>query len=91
MERRLTVFGATVLELMIKRGVRTWTELAAMLEELGYHYSSGSFSHWSYGRHAAPKTLPGALVEVLGLDDTERTRLGMAFAYGQDERLGEAA
>lgn len=91
MDRRLTVFGATVLEQMIKRGVRTWTELAAMLEERGHAFSPGSFSHWSYGRHAAPKTLPGALVDVLGLDDAERTRLGLAFAYGQDEGLGEAA
>ncbi len=62
-----------------------------MLAERGYHYSPASFSAWSYGRNAAPKTLPGALVEVLGLDDAERSRLGMAFAYGQDERLGEAA
>ena len=86
-DRRLTVFGAVVLELMLSRGIRTWVELSARLRERGHDFSAARMGSWSYGRHAADRTFPSALAEVLGLNREERARLADAFAYGQIVRI----
>lgn len=85
--RVLTVFGATVLELIIKRGIRGWTELSALMREHGHYFGPSSLSSWSYGRNAASKAFPGVFAEALQLDAEERARLADAFAYGQDEKI----
>jgi hypothetical protein len=86
----LTVFGATVLELMARRGIMDWSALSRLLAEHGYHFTQARMSNWAYGRHAAPSAFPVALKEVLQLDDEEETLLARAFTYGQDERITSA-
>ena len=85
----LTVFGATVLELMARRGIMGWSALSRLLAEAepGYDYRPPMISNWAYGRHAAPSAFPVALREVLQLDEEEAALLAEAFAYGQDERI----
>jgi hypothetical protein len=82
----LTVFGATVLELMARRGIMGWAALSRLLAEHGYDYKPSRISHWAYGRHAASHAFPVALREVLQLDE-EEALLAKAFAYGQEERI----
>jgi hypothetical protein len=86
-EQPLTVFGATVLELMARRGIRGWAALSRLLAEHGHDCKPPRISHWAYGRHAAPHAFPIALREVLQLDEEEAALLAKAYAYGQEERI----
>jgi hypothetical protein len=86
-EQLLTVFGATVLELMARRGIMGWAALSRLLAEHGYDYKPPRISNWAYGRHAAAAAFPVALREVLQLDEEEAALLAKAFAYGQGERI----
>jgi hypothetical protein len=86
---RLTVFGATVLELMGKRGITNWTVLSARLKAHGYDFKPPRISNWAYGRHAVNRKFGRALAEVLELNKEERNHLAEAFLFGQDERVGD--
>jgi hypothetical protein len=86
-DQPITVFGATVLELMARRGIMGWSALSRLLAEHAYDYKPPRISNWAYGRHAAPSAFPVALREVLQLDEEEAALLAEAFAYGQDERI----
>ena len=86
-ETGMTIFGATVLELMASRGLRTWTALSAKLEAEGFDYKPSTISNWAFGRHAADRRFGQALATVLALDAGERQRLADAFLFGQSERL----
>ena len=83
----LTVFGATLLELMARRGVRTWSRLSAMLRQAGYNFTPQRISNWAYGLHAADRRIGRALREVLELDEDEEIKLALAFLNGQDEKI----
>lgn len=82
------MFGATLLDLMVRRGIRQWKELSALLEERGFSYSAGRISHWAFGRHPAERGFGRAVAEVLDLDDEETTRLARALMLGQDVPVG---
>jgi hypothetical protein len=84
-DQQLTVFGATLLELMSKRGTRSWTALSALLAKGGYTFQPSRMSNWAYGRHAAAHEFVSALREVLQLDEEEAVHLAKAFAYDQEE------
>jgi hypothetical protein len=86
-EQPLTVFGATVLELMARRGIMGWAALSRLLAEHGYDYKPPRISNWAYGRHTIVPAFPMALREVLQLDEEEAALLAKAFAYGQGERI----
>jgi len=92
---RMTVFGATLLELMARRGVTQWKELSELLRRAGYDYKPQRISNWAFGRHPADKRFGRAVSEVLGLNDDEVTRLARAYMLGQDRpvqvlEVGEA-
>jgi hypothetical protein len=86
-DQPLTVFGATVLELMARRGPMGWAALSRLLAEHGYDFKPPRITNWAYGRHAAPSAFPVALREVLQLDEEEAALLAEAFTYGQGERI----
>jgi hypothetical protein len=86
-ERILTEFGATVLSLMAEKGVRTQGELVDLLEHEGLKVSQPGLSGWLYGRHGVQKEMPVALAEALKLDEKQRTRLALAFTYGQTKSI----
>lgn len=85
---RLTVFGATLLELMVRRGIRTWGKLSAMLEDEGHHFTPQRISNWAYGRHAVSNAFSEALLDVLDLQEEEKRQLAMAFTFGQRKHAG---
>lgn len=85
---RLTVFGATLVDLMARRGLRQWKELSALLGEKGYPYSAARISHWAFGRHPVERGFGRAVADVLGLDEAETTRLARAVMLGQDVPMG---
>lgn len=87
-EGKLTVFGATLLDLMARRGLRQWKELSALLDERGYSYSAPRISHWAFGRHPAERAFGRAVAEALDLDEKETTRLARALMLGQDITVG---
>lgn len=84
-ESGLTVFGACLLELMARRGVRTWADLSIMLRTRSYYFTPQRISNWAYGRHAVSNDFSAAIRETLGLEDEEITQLAMAFTYGQNK------
>ena len=84
----LTVFGATLLELMGRRGLRQWKELSARLEQGGYCYKAPRISNWAFGRHPAERGFGRAVADVLGLNEEETTRLARALMLGQDVPVG---
>jgi hypothetical protein len=86
-DQPLTVFGATVLEFMARRGPMGWAALSRLLAEHGYDFKPPRIMNWAYGRHAAPSAFPLALREVLQLDEEEAALLAEAFTYGQGERI----
>jgi hypothetical protein len=86
-DQPLTVFGATLLELMARRGITGWNSLSSLMSSKGYDFKPWRISNWAYGRHAPPCAFPVALREVLQLDEEEAALLAEAFAYGQDERI----
>lgn len=79
----LTVFGATLLELMARRGLTQWKELSEKLQAAGHRYSPPSISNWAHGKHPADKAFGAAVAEALGLDDEEITKLARAYMLGQ--------
>jgi hypothetical protein len=85
---KLTVFGATVLELMSRRGLRTWTALSALLEDSAFYYKPSRISNWAFGRHAVDRYFGHALATALDLTPEERGRLADAFLFGQDVPIG---
>jgi hypothetical protein len=85
-EEALTVFGATVLSLMLEKGVRTQAQLLRLLEKEGFKASQSGFSNWLHGRHGANKDRPPAFAPALKLDERQKERLAMAYAFGQDEK-----
>jgi hypothetical protein len=86
-DQPLTVFAATVLELMARRGITGWAQLSRLLAEHGYDYKPQRISKWAYGRHTIVPAFPMALREVLQLDEEEEALLAKAFTYGQGERI----
>lgn len=86
---KLTVFGATLLELMARRGIRSWSALSAMLEAKGHHYTPQRISNWVYARHAVSNEFTEALLDVLeDMSQDEIHRLAMAFTFGQRTPVG---
>jgi hypothetical protein len=83
----LTVFGATVLELMASRGLRTWVELSARLAGEGFDFKPSRISNWAFGRHAANRYFGHALATTLRLTQEERQQLADAFLFGQDQKV----
>lgn len=87
---QLTVFGATVLELMARRGIRNWSTLSTLLEEHNYNFKPSRISNWAYGRHAVDPEFGRALAVVLDLDTSARGELAEAFLFGQREKVNGA-
>lgn len=86
----LTEFGATVLSLAVKRGIRQNVELAKLMTEHGEKTSGEKLSHWLHGINAAPPHVPRVLIEVLNLNADEIDSLVHAYALGQDVRIQPA-
>jgi hypothetical protein len=85
---RMTMFGACVLGLMAKRGIRRWTDLSDELAKNGYYFKAPRISNWVYGRHDADKEFGRALADTLNLGEHEKTELARAFLFGQDDEAG---
>ena len=68
------------MELMLKKGIRSYTKLSTLLRSHGYNFNQSSFSSWAFGRNSAPKTLPPALAEVLRLNEEERAKLARTLS-----------
>ncbi len=88
---QLTVFGATMLELMARRGVRQWKTLSDLLSEQGHDYKPARISNWAYGRHPVNRSFGRAFNEVLELGEEERHQLADAFLFGQEVYVGDQA
>jgi len=71
-EEALTVFGATVLSLMLEKGVRTQAQLLRLLEKEGCKASQSGFSNWLHGRHGANKDFLPAFARALKLYPSAR-------------------
>jgi hypothetical protein len=80
---RLTVFGATVLQLMARRGISRWSCLVEVLRRGGYEFKASRISNWAYGRHSVDRHFGQALAEVLQLTEEEETQLARAYLFGQ--------
>lgn len=85
---KMTVFGATLLEMMARRGLREWKQLSLLLEDRGHHFSPSTLSHWAFGRHTVHRTFGRAVAETLDLDDAEVTQLARAVMLGQGVPAG---
>jgi hypothetical protein len=72
---------------MLEKGVRTQAQLLRLLEKEGFKASQSGFSNWLHGRHGADKDFPPAFARALKLDERQKERLAMAYAFGQDEKL----
>jgi hypothetical protein len=83
----LTVFGATILELMATRGITGWNSLSTLMLRYGYDFKPPRISNWAYGRHAVSRSFAHAFAATLELDEAEKVKLAKAFTFGQDERL----
>lgn len=83
----LTEFGATVLSLAAKRGIRQNVELARLMTEHGEKTSGEKLSHWLHGINAAPSCIPRILIEALDLRPEEINLLVHAYALGQDVHI----
>ena len=79
----MTEFGRTVTALMAEQGVRSQAELVRIFDEHGYSLTQQRLSHWLLGRYAVAKEFPAQFSEVLRLDENQRVRLAVAFAFGQ--------
>jgi hypothetical protein len=86
-DQPLTVFGATLLELMARRGITGWNSLSSLMSSKGYDFKPPRISNWAYGRHTIVPAFHMALREVLQLDEEEEALLAKAFTYGQGERI----
>ncbi len=84
----MTVFGSVVVQLMAPRGLRRWSELRERLARGGAEFVYTSITNWVYGRHAVNREFPLALDRILGLTQEERTRLALAFLFGQHVYAG---
>lgn len=84
--RDLTDFGTCVYTLMLSRGYKTVTSLAADMREEepgGFKITKQAVSNYTTGRRHVPPTFVSRLVEVLKLNQREKAKLAWAFAYGQ--------
>ena len=88
---RLTRFGATVLTILARRGIRQIAVMLKHMEANGKHYKRQRVSAWLYGRHPVHHKFPKDLEETYPLDEEERIALALDFTFGQDEYLGEGA
>ena len=84
----LTVFGSTVLSLMLEKGVRTETAPRRLLEKKeGLKVSQAGLTGWLYRRYGVTKDFPPAFARALNLDEQQKWRLAWEYTFGQDERL----
>lgn len=83
-EWTLTEFGATVLSLASKRGIRKNSQLARLMTENGEKTAPEKLSNWFHGQNAVPRHIPRLLIQVLNLDANEANILVHAYALGQD-------
>ncbi len=88
---RLTKFGATVLMLMNKNGMRYQRELLEALEAAGYAVGQTRLSNWMHGRHAVDTEFPEQVARTLNLDDRDRLALAEAYAYGQKKSARQSS
>jgi len=89
----MTEFGRVVNALMAEQGVRSQMELVRLFRASGYTLTQGRLSHWLLGRYAVAKDFPSQLAEVLELDEEQKMKLAVAFAFGQGEpaKVSQAA
>lgn len=85
----LTRFGSVVLSLMAEHGMWRITQLSDRLKARGYEYTNKRIHNWLYGKAQADRGFPKALRAVLPLTEEQKDKLARAFAYGQDEKVGE--
>ncbi len=82
----LTGFGLSVYTLMLSRGYRAVTKLAAAMtedEEDGFRITRQVISNYITGKRKVPAAFVVRLADVLNLNQGERAELAWAFAYGQ--------
>ncbi len=86
--KAMTVFGHEVWVLSAKRGITRQRDLARLVGETsGGEVSPETVRNYLYGRSVVHHRFVKGLAEALRLDDEERTRLALVFAYHQDEEV----
>lgn len=83
----LTDFGLSVYTLMLSRGYKAVTKLAAAMtqdEEDGFKITRQVVSNYITGKRKVPASFVVRLAEVLNLSEDEKAELAWAFAYGQE-------
>lgn len=82
----MTGFGLEVWKLAASRGVTTQRELSRrILKSTGEQVSFDAVRNYLYGRSTVPPGFPRQVASALHLDESERTSLAMAYAFGQRE------
>lgn len=80
----MTEFGLLLAELMQCRGIVCPAELAALLISAGYYFDQGAVLAHMQGVEGEPDyDLVRGASKVLGLNQEEKTRLTVAFLFGQ--------
>jgi hypothetical protein len=72
---------------MAERGIRREADVLDLLASEGFKVSQSGFNGWLYGKYGVNKDFPSAFAEALDLDEEQKRRLAMAFAFGQNKRL----
>ncbi len=85
----LTVFGAQVLSLALAHGIRTIKELETrMKDENDIPLNHERLYPYLYGVHSVPSWICTSIAEAIEASEDERVRLAMAYAYGQNRKIG---
>lgn len=79
----LTDFGKHLYGVMVSRDMRTFAELARVLQRDGLRISRQAIANYANGNRAVPASFITALSASLKLTDDEQHDLAWYFAYGQ--------
>ena len=79
-------FGACVMALARKHGIRSQIGVVRALGGVGYHVAERTFANYLYGRTVVDPALPVALVSALNLNKGETKRLAWEYTFGQPPR-----
>lgn len=82
--RAMTEFGRVLRQVMHECGVFRQADLARAFNARGFPMNQQRISAYMTGLDGAPSDFPEQLVDVLGLTQEQKDRVGDAYAYGQN-------
>ena len=85
----MSVFGACVMALAEKRGMRSQAALRRALHATGYKVKDRTLANYLYGRTVVDPALPIHLLSALRLNKKERRALADSYTFGQPPRRAE--